>query len=174
MILDTFFLETFRIHFRGKYIFRQRVTFVVVLESRKKKFCFQTDFLSVSGQCQSFFSTFYCLISTEGNKVIKQDLLKNKSQDLKQCVFIQEKLHQEKLGCLVHQQGHSRKADPKGLQKRGDKQWYIFFRNNHDAYHRLLTVCKNHSKGLIQSFPFKFKYLKKICDIFVAKIQKFS
>ena len=36
MILDTFFLETFRIHFRGKYIFRQRVTFVVVLESRKK------------------------------------------------------------------------------------------------------------------------------------------
>ena len=37
MILDTF-LETFRIHFRGKYIFRQRVTFVVVLESRKKSF----------------------------------------------------------------------------------------------------------------------------------------
>ena len=33
-----FFLETFRIHFRGKYIFRQRVTFVVVLESRKKSF----------------------------------------------------------------------------------------------------------------------------------------
>ena len=31
-------METFRIHFRGKYIFRQRVTFVVVLESRKKSF----------------------------------------------------------------------------------------------------------------------------------------
>ena len=23
----------------------------------------------------------------------------------------------------------------------GDKQWYIFFRNNHDAYHRLYSQC---------------------------------
>ena len=82
-----FFLETFRIHFRGKYIFRQRVTFVVVLESRKKVLL-PDGFPVRIRPMPIIFSTFYCLISTEGNKVIKQDLLKNKSQDLKQCVFI--------------------------------------------------------------------------------------
>ena len=33
--------------------------------------------------------------------------------------------------------------------------------SNGTYFFAIITVCKNHSKGLIQLFPFKFKYLKK-------------
>ena len=67
-----FFIVIFLEEFSG-YIFvvntffRQCVTLLTkskkprrVFGKQKKKFCFQTDFLSVSGQCQSFF--FYFLL----------------------------------------------------------------------------------------------------------------